>query len=556
MVYFEYFEFTLEDTIAELFKIELDLARISKEFSTELWACREFSLYEAFSCIDFYKTGLLEEEGLRLYLKNNGFKFFNNELFLLLDRLDIDDDKKVNFNDFKELFYKIASSTTNHDEITNKNNDYPKNKCNNEFFAESPNKSLLSNNSKHTINSSHNPKSLSYCDLKGLSFSTTGLSNNNNKDYPSERENIELIKVNSDYNQSLGNYDKCKVRNQLNGYKLLSPRKHNMYDYDINFKNGLNPDTNKRLISNNNSKNLNSLLESNKNIVNLSKARVASYNNNKKIIYYESDFSEKINSDSNLNKSQFCGKNSTQQQVYDKYKLNDANKDTYTYISPKRIKNSEIDFEERCKPIINIMDDDNIIRNIENQLNNETNNNYENNIKGNNSVSNKDSSSKSITLNNQPNINIEKTITNQSKSNTRNDNNEIKNELLSINSQNFKYNNNTIFSTNNLNLSKTNIFTGAYDNGNSNSDFQDKFAWFLNNILEMYSKLENIREAVNIDKGIYLDDLYKFFDRNDDKLINIKEFHDKIKEIGFPMTYEELKLIFKRYDLEQNLSLK
>ena len=202
------------------------------------------------------------------------------------------------------------------------------------------------------------------------------------------------------------------------------------------------------------------------------------------------------------------------------------------------------------------MDDDNIIRNIENQLNNETNNNYENNIKGNNSVSNKDSSSKSITLNNQPNINIEKTITNQSKSNTRNDNNEIKNELLSINSQNFKYNNNTIFSTNNLNLSKTNIFTGAYDNGNSNSDFQDKFAWFLNHILEMYSKLENIREAVNIDKGIYLDDLYKFFDRNDDKLINIKEFHDKIKEIGFPMTFEELKLIFKRYDLEQNLSLK
>jgi hypothetical protein len=46
---------------------------------------------------------------------------------------------------------------------------------------------------------------------------------------------------------------------------------------------------------------------------------------------------------------------------------------------------------------------------------------------------------------------------------------------------------------------------------------------FIKDILMMYNKLEKIREVVNIDTNIYLDDLFKFFDRNNDMIINSKE---------------------------------
>ena len=64
-----------------------------------------------------------------------------------------------------------------------------------------------------------------------------------------------------------------------------------------------------------------------------------------------------------------------------------------------------------------------------------------------------------------------------------------------------------------------------------------------------------MRETLNIDKGIYADDLYKFFDTNNDKSIHIVEFYDKLHEIGIPVTYEDLKLIYRRYDISQNLAI-
>lgn len=140
------------------------------------------------------------------------------------------------------------------------------------------------------------------------------------------------------------------------------------------------------------------------------------------------------------------------------------------------------------------------------------------------------------------------------KSQTRNENNDNNSNLLSLNSKNLNNEINTSLS-NNLNLSKTNFFAGG-DNSSGIAEFQEKFALFISDILTMYNKLEHIRETLNIDKGIYLDDLYKFFDNNNDKEINIKEFHDKMAEMGVPVTYDELKLIFKRYDLDQNLSIR
>ena len=101
---------------------------------------------------------------------------------------------------------------------------------------------------------------------------------------------------------------------------------------------------------------------------------------------------------------------------------------------------------------------------------------------------------------------------------------------------------------------QTNLFT---EEGEIYSKIEPEkyFALFLEDIMIIYSKLEKMRETLNIDKGIYADDLYKFFDTNNDKSIHIVEFYDKLHEIGIPVTYEDLKLIYRRYDISQNLAI-
>jgi hypothetical protein len=117
---------------------------------------------------------------------------------------------------------------------------------------------------------------------------------------------------------------------------------------------------------------------------------------------------------------------------------------------------------------------------------------------------------------------------------------------------------NTLTLNNNISQIKTNVSTsqGETISTNAENEYIHYFAMFIKDILMMYNKLEKIREVVNIDTNIYLDDLFKFFDTNNDMIINIKEFKESMDSLDVKVNFEELKLIFKRYDLEQNLSIK
>ena len=97
-------DFKIEDSLAELFKLEIEITMKAKVYVEEITSCRFFDIYKAFSCIDLYKTGNIEEKGLFLFLSQNGLSPIKEELNILLKRLDNDNDNQVNFDDFKALF--------------------------------------------------------------------------------------------------------------------------------------------------------------------------------------------------------------------------------------------------------------------------------------------------------------------------------------------------------------------------------------------------------------------------------------------------------------------
>lgn len=555
--YFEYFEFKIEDNLAEIFKIELDLVKISLEYSDEIKKSRDFTLYEAFACIDFYKTGAIEEEGLALYLSNNGFKVLKNDLLLLLSRLDTDRDKIVNYDDFKELFY--IESRNQEDIAFNHKNSRTKS-TNPEANIESPLKSFakvysknstLSSTGKHRAQSSYEHNSLfsastalnllrsqSSYEHNSLSSASTALNFENGRNFQSQQGTMFYNQGKDQYLQSNHVLDyKIKINTSTNNLSCASPKRH-----DINY---YNPNTTTTFNKSN----------CNRNFAALSK--------DTEDFYQRKYQREHILSSLDSFRQQNC-----YLLPFDTSKLSQANKDTYTYISPKRYtKHSDLTEKES-----NLIEQIPIFNNNQYILNDKGDNydsisiNLSNNAKNNqciNIINNPDNANTSInkgSLNSESRIkdingNIDNFNTNQEvKSQTRNENNDNNSNLLSLNSKNLNNEINTSLS-NNLNLSKTNFFAGG-DNSSGIAEFQEKFALFISDILTMYNKLEHIRETLNIDKGIYLDDLYKFFDNNNDKEINIKEFHDKMAEMGVPVTYDELKLIFKRYDLEQNLSIR
>jgi len=100
----DYLDFKIEDSLAEMFKIELEITEKAFFYIEEITSMKDFNLYEAFSCIDSYKTGIIEHKGVVLFLSKHGIFPKKEKIELLLKRLDKDKDNKVSFDDFKCLF--------------------------------------------------------------------------------------------------------------------------------------------------------------------------------------------------------------------------------------------------------------------------------------------------------------------------------------------------------------------------------------------------------------------------------------------------------------------
>ena len=106
----------IKQNFLNLIKSEIELIKNQKKLINEIIQLKEFSTYEAFNIITANKN-YIEINNLKEFLGN---KFQDNEIKELIHRIDLNDDKKISYEEFQDLFNKnfILSSPN----IIDKNN--------------------------------------------------------------------------------------------------------------------------------------------------------------------------------------------------------------------------------------------------------------------------------------------------------------------------------------------------------------------------------------------------------------------------------------------------
>ena len=219
----------MKSNFNELIIREMKLIKDLDEISSKIKNSKIFSTYEAFLEIvgdDKYMTKF----NLYNFLKNNEIFIIDNEVAQLMFRLDADNDDRISYEEFKEIFYPIEEDFV----YLPKNEAYNKYKYN--YNENKYNKYEINKNYDYSNNNYENDNN--YID------------HNNDKDY----EHNEYESSNTNYN----NYnDKDYVHNEYddsnNNYNNYSDDYKNN-DYDKKEKDNVNDNSNDQKLDENSDK--------------------------------------------------------------------------------------------------------------------------------------------------------------------------------------------------------------------------------------------------------------------------------------------------------------
>jgi Ca2+-binding EF-hand superfamily protein len=97
----------VEDTFVNLLLKELDLVEELAKIAEELRNSKDFTTYEAFLAVDGKNQRYINEDSLLNFLQKNGYDLSQNETREIVFRLDNDADGKVSYDEFQEIFFPI-----------------------------------------------------------------------------------------------------------------------------------------------------------------------------------------------------------------------------------------------------------------------------------------------------------------------------------------------------------------------------------------------------------------------------------------------------------------
>ena len=175
----------MNENLNKLILKEMDLIKDLDEISAKIKNSKIFSTYEAFLAItgdDKYMTKL----NLYNFLKKNGVYINDKEVTQLMFRLDADNDDRISYEEFKEMFYPIKEDFVYSPKDDNKiqNNNY-----------------MFSFNNKYEVNKKYNY----YKDNdKGNDYNNNDYDNN---DYNNSNDDYKNYEYNKDYNENYNQKD-------------------------------------------------------------------------------------------------------------------------------------------------------------------------------------------------------------------------------------------------------------------------------------------------------------------------------------------------------------
>ncbi len=196
---------TLNDLILREMKLIEELDEISRKIKNS----KIFSTYEAFTAIvgdDKYMTRL----NLNNFLKDNGVHMNNEEVAQLMFRLDADNDDKISYEEFKEMFYPlkedfvyIPKDVSNSKDKINYNNNYNYEKSNKYSY-------ISNNNNYNYINDEKD------YDYNSNDYNDINNSDDNDNNYNNDYNNNIDDKDNNNYNSNEYNDNNKENESNIN----------------------------------------------------------------------------------------------------------------------------------------------------------------------------------------------------------------------------------------------------------------------------------------------------------------------------------------------------
>jgi Ca2+-binding EF-hand superfamily protein len=120
----------VEDAFVKILLKEMSLVENLAKIAEEMRNSKDFTSYEAFLAVDAKNQRYITESCIFNFLRKNGYNISEDEAKEILFKLDTDGDEKISYDEFQEIFFpiKLGSSNSSNINSTNKNNEEKDNK--------------------------------------------------------------------------------------------------------------------------------------------------------------------------------------------------------------------------------------------------------------------------------------------------------------------------------------------------------------------------------------------------------------------------------------------
>ena len=218
----------------ELIKEELKLAETSYKIAIDILSSETFTTYEAF--LEIVKNGkYITQKKLATFLNENNIENFDEkDVELLMMRIDSDNDDKISYDEFVEIFLPLSQRSENYiqklelyksneknenklDENKNKKNNITRNRGNNINYIFNYNYSLkdrsVSNDNKKTKNNSTSRSKRKFSDKTNFTLSTISINNENNEKFNTCPDKFYIKNEEPKKNMNDNNYFSPRIDN-------------------------------------------------------------------------------------------------------------------------------------------------------------------------------------------------------------------------------------------------------------------------------------------------------------------------------------------------------
>ena len=188
---------------------ELNLVKTLWSIAYELKYSKEFTTYESFISI-VKDQKYITKENLALYLKENGLNLNSYDTEILMFRIDSDNDGKISYDEFQEIFFPLNRNYSEND-IHNNNINYMNNYNN---LNEKDNNSNYQIYNNYLKNISANQSNNNYTSLKRVNRTNRFIEENNNSKFNEKKNSNSPLSYDYSINQ------KNEIPSRINNLNL------------------------------------------------------------------------------------------------------------------------------------------------------------------------------------------------------------------------------------------------------------------------------------------------------------------------------------------------